>query len=90
MLRLAALGAEHRGTPRPPIESAIAGGIASRIAGPVMRGETDALRGLAAQLGSYVLSFFDSPVADSEPARCSALPQPQSPPREPAAAPAAA
>jgi AcrR family transcriptional regulator len=88
MLRLAALGAKSRGAPRAPVESAIAGGIASRIASQAMRGETDALRGLAPQLSAYVLSFFGAPAGEPEPAQAS--PQPQSPLRVPSAAPAVA
>jgi AcrR family transcriptional regulator len=87
MLRLAALGEERRGAPRAAIESAIAGGIASRIAGCVLRGERDGLAVLAPQLSSYVLSFFGPPVAESEPVRESAPPQPQSPLRVPVAVP---
>jgi AcrR family transcriptional regulator len=90
MLRLAALGAEHRGGPRPTIESAIAGGIAAQIASRTMRGETDALRGLAPQLSSYVLSFFASPLPEREPARRAVRQQPQSPLRVPEPAPAVA
>jgi AcrR family transcriptional regulator len=92
MLRFAALGAEHRRAPRPALEAAMAGGIASQIASRVMRGDADGLRELAPQAGSYVLSFFDSPVAESqpEPAQRSASKQPQSPLRAPVPEPAVA
>jgi len=90
MLRLAALGAERRGAPPAAVESGIAGGIASQIASRAMRGETDSLRGLAPQLSRYVLSFFGAPAAEPESVPRSALPQPQSPLRVPAAEPAVA
>jgi AcrR family transcriptional regulator len=94
MLRFAALGAEHRRAPRPALESAMAGGIASQIASRVMRGDADGLRELAPQVGSYVLSFFDSPMAESqpepEPAQRSVSEQPQSPLPAPVPEPAVA
>lgn len=90
MLRLAALGEERRGAPRAAIEAAIAGGIVSRIAGCVLREETDGLTALAPRLSSYVLSFFASPATEPAPVQESASPQPQSPARMPVALPAPA
>lgn len=87
MLRLAALGAEQRGRPRPALESAIAGGVVSLIAAEVMRGQTDGLPGLRPQLCSYVVSFFEPPLEEPELASSA---QPQSPLRVPVAAPAVA
>jgi AcrR family transcriptional regulator len=92
MLRLAALGSEDRGAPPAAVESGIAGGLASQIASRAMRGQTDSLPGQAPQLSCYVLSFFAAPVVEPEPVPVprSALPQPQSPLRVPAAEPAVA
>jgi AcrR family transcriptional regulator len=90
MLRFGALGEERRGAPRRAIESAIAGGIASQIAGCVLHEETDRLAGLAPQLSSYVFSFFASPAAEPEAVQESVSLQPQSPLRVPVAVPAPA
>jgi AcrR family transcriptional regulator len=94
LLRFAALDAKQGSTPRPALEAAIAGGIASQIASRVMRGGADSLRELAPQAGSYVLSFFDSPLTEPqpepEPAQRSVSEQPQSPLRLPVPEPAVA
>ncbi len=58
LLRSAAPGFSPQSIPAPEVEGVIVGGIASRIAGEVLRGRAAKLRSLTAPFVEYVLAFY--------------------------------
>ncbi len=80
LLRFAAIDSTEAARPRPEVEPAVAGGIASRIKQVVLAGEEERLPGLAPELVQFTLSFYEDSLPDSS--------QPQSPERDPVLEPA--
>ena len=89
LLRFAAIDSPEVDTPGLAVESAIVGGVVSRLKQKVLAGETRALPGLCQELSQFVLSFFDDLPPDSASSAASKKrrrsqgvpPQPQSPGR---------
>lgn len=91
MLRFAAIGVEDIVMPSPSVESAIAGGIASRIKEALLAGGALRLPDLAPELIAFVTSFYGSaePIVPAVEAYDSEQPQSPEPWEGPAPAVAA-
>jgi AcrR family transcriptional regulator len=63
MLRFAAIGAPGVAMPNPAIESAIVGGVVSRIKELLLAGEAERIAELAPELTTFTLSFYALPEA---------------------------
>ncbi len=83
MLHFAAMGDPGIVPPKPLVEPAVVGGIASRIKQLVLAGETAQLPGLCPELVQFALSFYGSlePLTAPAGGDSDEPPQPQSPDR---------
>lgn len=75
LLRFAAIDSPDAASPKPEVESAIVGGIASRIKQEVLAGRVEKLPKLCPELVQFTLSFY-------EPSLPTESSQPQSPERD--------
>jgi AcrR family transcriptional regulator len=89
MLRFAAIGNDGVGMPSPSIESAIVGGIASRIRESILAGDTERLPDLGPELTAFATSFYGSVEVDLADELFESE-QPQSPGRRAATTPVVA